>query len=248
VLGLVLAILGIRPAISSRTLFYFLIVCLLGTILPNSFSYWAISHLQAGIVAIAIATVPMFTLVLALGLRLEKPSILRLCGVLTGFAAVVMLIVPDTSLPEPEAAIFVVVALIAPLCYGAEANYVAEKAPAGVDPVSTIFLAALMGIVITGPLAVASGQWIDITRPWGNPEVALVASSVIHALTYCGYIWLVGFGGAVFSAQIAYPVTLSGMFFSILLLDETYSNWVWAALVMVIIGLAMVQPRKQEKG
>ncbi|MEM9330489.1 MAG: DMT family transporter [Pseudomonadota bacterium] len=246
VLGMVLLVRGWRPTLSKRLLTYFLVIAMIGTIIPNGFSYLASYHLPGGVMSIVIALVPMFTLLLALGLRLESPSKLRLAGVLIGFASMVLIAAPETSLPNREAAVFVLVALIAPFCYGAEANYIALKTPEQTDAVSTLFMASFLGLFITAPLALLSGQWINPFEPWAAPEYALIAASVIHAITYCGYIWLVGFGGPVFSVQMAYPVTLSGVLLSIVFLGESYSGWIWAGLVLVIIGLVLVQPNLED--
>ena len=63
-------------------------------------------------------------------------------------------------------------------------------------------------------------------------------------ITYTGYIWLVGRTGAVFASQVAYIVTLSGVFLGITILGENHSPLVWLALVFMLIGLVLVQPRK----
>ena len=55
--------------------------------------------------------------------------------------------------------------------------------------------------------------------------------------------WLVGRAGAVFGGQVAYLVTGFGVVWSMLLLGERYSGWVWAALALMLAGLALVQPR-----
>jgi len=246
VLGAVLLMRGWRIDLNQQLLIYFAVIAIIGTILPNGFSYLASYHLPAGVMSISIALVPMFTLLLALGYKIEKPVPLRILGVVLGFTAMAMIAAPDTSLPEPEKAIFVAVALIAPFFYGAEANYISLKTPANTDAVSTLFMASFLGLFITAPLALISGQWINPLNPWAAPEYSLMAASVIHAVTYCGYIWLVGFGGPVFSVQMAYPVTLSGVFFSILFLGESYSGWIWSALVLVILALFLVQPKLED--
>jgi drug/metabolite transporter (DMT)-like permease len=233
----------VGPVLNRRALIYFLVVGLLGTIFPNSFSYLAATHLPAGVMGIVIASVPMFSLGIALGLRFEKPSLHRGIGVLLGAGAVVLLIGPQTSLPDPDKAIFVLVALIAPLCYGAEGHYIAASAPPDVDPVTTLLGASAIGCVIAGPLALASGSWVDPFMPWQNAEWALLLSSLCHVVAYTGYIWLVGKAGAVFASQMAYVVTVSAVLFSALMLSEIYSGWVWSALVLMLAGLALVQPR-----
>lgn len=246
VLGVVLFFKGWRPQLNRKKLIFYFLLSVFGTLLPNSFSFLAASHLPAGVMAIAIATVPMFALVMALGIGAEKFSALRILGVLIGFTAMVMIAAPQTSLPEPEKAIFVLVALIAPFCYGIETNIIAVKTPKGTDAISTLFMASFLGLIVVTPFTLASGQWVDIAVTWDLPIYALMASSVIHALTYVGYIWLVGFGGPVFGVQVAYPVTISGVLFSILFLSEGYSAWIWGALVLVIFGLMLVQPKPQD--
>ncbi len=233
----------VAPILSRRTLFYFLIIGLLGTILPNSFSYLAATHLPAGVMGIVIASVPMFSLAIALGLRVERPSLRRGVGVLLGAGAVILLVGPETSLPDPSKALFVLVALVAPFCYGAEGNYIAARAPQGVDPIVTLLGASAIGCVITLPLAVSTDSWVDLFAPWQSAEWALLLSSLCHVVAYTGYIWLVGKAGPVFASQISYVVTISAVLLSSLILSEVYSAWVWSALIVMIAGLTLVQPR-----
>ncbi len=247
ILGGVLLWRGWRPSLNRQLIIYYCAVAVLGTLIPNGISYLAAAHLPAGVMSIAIATVPMFTLVIALGFKIEPLKITRILGVLVGFIAMALIIGPENSLPEPEKAIYVLLVLIAPLFYGIESNYIAVNTPANTDAVSTLFMASFFGLLIVSPLVVASGQWIDPLIPWHAPELALIAGSVIHAITYAGYIWLISFGGPVFSVQVAYPVTLSGVFLSIVFLGEGYSGWIWAALGLVIVALFLVQPRLDEK-
>ena len=231
------------PVLDRRILIYFLAIGLLGTILPNSFSYLAAAHLPAGVMGIVIASVPMFSLGIALGLRIERPSPQRGFGVLLGAGAVILLVGPETSLPDPDEAVFVLVALVAPFCYGAEGNYIAARAPEGVDPVVTLLGASAIGCLLTWPLAMSTGSWVDLFTSWGNAEWALLLSALCHVVAYTSYIWLVGKAGPVFASQTAYVVTVSAIFLSSLILSETYSGWVWSALVLMIAGLALVQPR-----
>lgn len=242
-LGPILILRRWRPVLSREKLIFYTTIAIIGTIIPNGFSYLAAAQLPAGVMAIAIATVPMFAIAIALVLRLEAFDPLRMLGVLVGFIAMVLITAPETSLPDPDKAVFVLIALLAPLCYGMESNYLAKFTPSETDPISTLFMASFLGLIIVAPLAVVSGQFIDPFRPFQAPEYALIASSLVHAATYVGFIWLVSFGGPVFSVQIAYPVTLSGVFISVVFLGEAYSGWIWTALVLVIIALFLVQPK-----
>jgi drug/metabolite transporter (DMT)-like permease len=42
-------------------------------------------------------------------------------------------------------------------------------------------------------------------------------------------------------------VTIGGMFWGILLFNEIYSIWVWFSLLIIILGVVLVAPRKKTK-
>ena len=67
---------------------------------------------------------------------------------------------------------------------------------------------------------------------------------VIHAFVYSGYVWLVGRAGPSFAAQVSYLVTGFGVIWAMVLLGESYSLWVWAALGIMFVALFLVQPRE----
>lgn len=242
-LSVVLALRGRRFPSLRRHWPLFLTVALTGTLVPNMFSYTAAAHLPAGVMAIVVALVPMFSLPIALGLGMERWRWTRLGGVLLGALAVVLLTGPRTSLPDPAAAGFVLIALIAPLCYGIEGNFLAFRGTGGLDALQVLWGASLAAMLVAVPVSVASGAWIDPLRPWGPAEWATLLSAVVHGIAYSGYVWLVGAAGSVFAAQVAYLVTGGGVLWSMLLLGERYSGFVWLAFALMIAGVALVQPR-----
>lgn len=246
-LGGLTLIKGRSLGLSFARLRFFAVIGLLGTIVPNGFSYTAAAQLPAGIMAIMIAMVPMFSLPIAAMAGLERLQAHRVMGVLLGAIAVVLIVAPSTSLPEPGQAFYVLLALIPPICYGLEGNYIAWRGTSGLDPVQVLFGASLVALVLVTPMAVYSGQFIDLRIAWGASEIAILGIGLLHAVAYSLYIWLVGKAGAVFSSQVSYLVTGTGVAWSILILSESYSNWVWAALAIMLAGLALVQPRQVEQ-
>ncbi len=221
----------------------YLVIALVGTVFPNAASYQAAVYLPAGILSILLSLVPMLALPVALALGNDTFEPRRLLGLALGLVAVCLIAAPEASLPDRAMLVFLPLALIAPLFYAFEGNYVSRWGTAGLDPVQVMTGASLFGVAITLPLALLSGQWIDPRPAWGLPDLALVASSVVHVVVYTGYVWLVGRAGAVFAAQVAYLVTGFGVFWAIVLLGERYSLWVWAAFGVMIVGLMLVQPR-----
>lgn len=247
--GVVLGVItGIRRRwfrLGRTQLLFALMVAVIGTVLPNTASYRAALHLPAGIMAIAIAAVPLFAFPVAVSLGNERFAWRRMLGLVAGIVGVILLIAPEASLPQAAMAAWIPLALVAPLCYGFEGNIVSRWGTGGLGPIQLLFAASLVGMALSAPLALASGQWITPPWPWqfGLPEMAFFASSLIHALVYSSYVWLVRRTGPVFAAQVAYLVTGFGVLWSMLLLGEGYSTWVWAALAAMFVGLFLVQPR-----
>lgn len=244
---LVLAFLvGIRrhfPRIRRENLGLILFISIFGTLIPTSIWFLTARYLPAGIMAIIISLAPMFTLPVALVIGLERFSLMRLSGLMLGALSVALLILPETSLPQASMIGWLLLALACPLCYGVEGNGVARIGLGGLDPVEALLGASIVSLLAALPLALASGQWFGIWQAWGRAEYALLASSVLTALAYAGYVWLVTEAGSVFAAQVSYLVTGFGVFWSISLLDESYSGWVWLALVAMLAGLFLVVPK-----
>jgi drug/metabolite transporter (DMT)-like permease len=243
-LGVVLGVRRAFPPLTRRTLGFAALIACIGTLIPNAASYIAIDHLPAGVMSIVIAAVPLIALPLAVALRQDRFSPGRVLGLLLGIAGVALIALPDTSLPDSAGVAFLFLALLAPVFYAIESNYVALKGTAGMDAVQAMFLASSLGAVLCLPIVAITGQWMTPFTPWGAPEVAITLSSVIHVLAYASYIWLAGQAGAVFAAQSSYVVTGTGVIWAMLILGERYSLWVWAALAVMMVGLLLVQPRR----
>ena len=238
-----LALRGTRLPRGRRAWGLCLFVALTGTLVPNSFSYRVAAELPAGVVSIVVSAVPLFALPIAVALGMDRPSPARLLGLLIGLAGVAAIALPEASLPDPGMAAWIPVALIAPLAYACEGVGVSRLNGGRLDPVSMLFGASLLGLAIVLPLALASGQFISPMGEWSAQKSAIVASAMLHATAYSSYLWLIGAGGATFAAQVSYLVTGFGVAWSILFLGESYSGYVWAALALMLGGIALVQPK-----
>ena len=242
-LGLVLAVQRKGLPMARRHVWRYGLIALGGTIIPNGISYRAAAHLPSGYLSIIISLVPMFALPLALAIGTEKASILRALGVVCGAVAIVLLAGPQENLTAPSAVYWILFASLAPFMYAIEATWVAKVGIADLEPAQLLFGASVFGLLVVVPLAWFSGQWIDPTAPWRAPEYALIGSSLIHAFVYSAYVWLVGRTGSVFASQVSYLVTGTGVIWAMVLLGESYSLWVWAALGVMMVGLFLVQPK-----
>ncbi len=242
VLGAMTVVRGKGLVVTPRAVQFYVVVAVLGTIVPGLTFYISVARLPAGIMSIIISTVPMMAFPIGLLLGAEHFSWRRLFGLALGLTGVLIIALPDASLPDPAMAAFLPLALIGPLFYALEGSYVAKVGTAGMDAVQAMFGASLVGAIIIAPVMWAMGQGFLISQ-LGAPELALIGSSALHAVLYAAFVWLAARAGAVFATQTGYIVTASGMIWAALILGERFSPLVILAVVILLGGIALVQPK-----
>ncbi|MDB5661039.1 MAG: EamA family transporter [Cypionkella sp.] len=243
VLGTLTLLRGKRLSRRPEALRFYVVVAILGTLVPNATFYISVARLPSGIMSILISMVPLLAFPMAMALGMDNFSPRRLAGLGLGLAGVLLIALPNASLPDPAMAAFLPIAMIGPLFYAMESTYVAKTGTAGMDALQAMFGASLVGLILCTPIMLALGHFFPMPLPPGKAEWALIASSSLHALLYSAFVWLASKAGAVFASQSSYIVTASGVIWAMLLLGERFSPWVWAAAVVMLAGLSLVQPK-----
>ena len=245
-LGALLAARARLPRPTPARLAVWALIVATGSLLPSYASYSAIAHLPAGVMSILISTVAVMAFPLAIAMGTDSFAWPRLAGLFVSLAGVALIAAPG-ALPGGAALGWVAIALIGPALYAFEGNAVARWGTAGMGPLQTLFGASVLGALMSVPLAAVTGQGRSPFVAWGTPEWALLVMALIHALTYASYVWLVGRAGATFAAQVSYLVTLFGVTWSMLILGESYGPAVWAAMILILGGVALVRPRQDAR-
>lgn len=236
-----------RPLpMSPRHIRFYFIVAILGTSVPASCFYLAAEYVSAGVLAITVTLIPILTYGMALLLGSEEKSAIRMTGIACGTIAILMLVVPDTSLPDRAAIPWVLLACVSSVCYALENIYLARPGAHETGPVRTACGMNLVSAAIMGPLAISSGHMFLPSLPFGPLEWAVIGLAVITAGAYTSFIYVINIAGPLFASLCGYVVTLAGVFWGIALFGETHSVWVWASLVVMLIGLALVTPRRPD--
>ena len=247
---MLLAFIAIRRSglpLDRTHLAFYLICGLLGTVIPGALLFYAARHLPAGVLSITIATVPIMTYLLAFVVRLDRLTPARMLGVVLGILGVILIATPESSLPDPATAPWVVAAVIAAACYAAENLFIAARKPADSGAVTVLCGMLLMGTLVMAPVVVATGSFVALPWSpfdWGQVELSILGMAAINVISYGLFVYLVTRSGPVFASQTAYVVTLSGVFWGIALFAEQHSLWIWAALLLMMAGLTLVKPRE----
>jgi drug/metabolite transporter (DMT)-like permease len=246
VLGAIAVVRRKGVVLTASALRFYVVVAVLGTLIPNGTFYASVAHLPSGIMSILIAMIPMLAFPMALALGMDRFSGLRMAGLALGLLGVALLAVPGTALPDAAMLAWLPVALVGPLFYAIEATYVAHRGTQGMDALQAMLGASLAGLILSVPVMLVLGQGYA-PLPLGRDDLALAISSALHALLYATYVWLAATAGSVFAAQSSYLVTAAGMVWAMVLLGERPSATTWLALALMLAGVALVQPRVQGK-
>jgi drug/metabolite transporter (DMT)-like permease len=235
-----------RPVpLTADILKFALVVAGLGTVVPGYTFYRSIAHLPSGVMSLIIAAVPMLALPMAVVLGRDRLTPARLAGLVLGLCGVALIALPDSGLPDRAMVAWLPLAMVGPLCYALEANYVALHNDLKADAMQAMFLASLLAALLALPLVLWSGQWVDPVATWNWRYGVFILTSALNAVLYVAYVWLAGRAGAVFASQSSYVITGAGLVWAIVLLGERFSLWIYLALALLMCGLFLVSPRRQ---
>lgn len=233
-----------RPFSFRRDLVWLYVVCgVLGVVIPAISFYFAAPHLPAGVLSIMVTVGPILTFLFSAFFGLERFASLRVLGVVFGVLAVAFLVGPETSLPDPSAVPWVLLACLPGLCYALQNMVLTLRMPDDVSPVIVTCGNFLASTVVLLVVVTATGSFLPLAWPWGVVEWSIVGMAAVNAVGYGLFIYLIAYAGAVYASQVAYIVTISGVAWGIVIYDEQHSMWVWLSLAFILTGLTLVRPR-----
>ncbi len=220
---------------------------LVGMVIPGAAFFYAAAHVPAGVLSITVGVVPIMTFVASAFLSLEKFALGRVFGVVLGTLAVVFLVVPEGSLPDPAQMPWVFLGFVAAACYAALSLVLALNAPPEANSMmltTGMFVAASFLMV---PILYVTGSFAPFGWPLGVLEWSFLGLGAVNAVAWALYFMLVDRAGPVFSSFTGNMVTLFGVFWGIVIFSEQNSIWVWLSFATIMIALAMVAPRGRER-
>ncbi len=241
-LGLIaaLAIAGRRPGLDRRFLLYCLFMGGAGLAVPNVIAYRVLGEVPVGVFAVLTTLTPLMTYFFAVTARVERFLPVRFLGVLVGLAGALVLVLPAASLPDPAMAGWVAFGVLTPTLYALTNVLGLKFRPAASD-----------GLVLAAGMQVAGMLWLTPAVLLGGGGLALGAGPdwtlegivLAHcALTGTAYVlyFQLQRSGAAFLGLIGYSVTVGGIAWGTTLYGERYSAWVWLAVALVFVALALV--------
>lgn len=221
---------------------YYVCCGLLGIAIPNTNMYFAAPHVPAGMMALMVNTVPIFTYALALIVHLEKFSWQRFVGILCGFAGIVCVIEPQFVLPHSSSLPWLLQLLISPVAFALCAVYVNRSPLQDVNPLVASAGMLLSSAILLLPLVLYKHAFYNILHI--DPASELVAVEIVlSSLGYILFFKLIQRAGAVFYSLVGCVVVLTGLFWGWVIYHEMLSALSWLAVALILLAVSLVNFR-----
>ena len=238
-LGLMAAMGRPLPVMDRRMLKYLIVIGLLNTALPFALLSWGQQYVPSAFAGISMAALPLFVLPLAHVFSDEPMSSRKVIGVLLGFVGAIILIGPGVlrigSGLEPLGQI----ACIAAALSYAISSVMTRRCP----PIDSITMAALTLTVGAGALIPAMLIFEGLPGWEGTRASYAIVFLGLFPTALAALIRVVTIrtAGTVFMTLVNYQVPLWSVLFGTLILNEDLPLRFFAALGLIMCGLAISQ-------
>lgn len=241
---------GVMPRFSGPHIRYYLLSGCSRFVLAGFVMYTVLQNIPAGIVAILLGTAPLMTFAASVALRHQKFSLRRGVGTLIGLIGILLVFVPATGMSANLSLGWLALGLVTPLIYAYSNITIDRSRPEGDDSMALTAGIFTLSSLIALVMSLATGQFHAL---WdvelGLPEVAMFAHAAILSMCFFGLYELIRRTDATFGAQATYVTTLTGILYGMALLGERPGVLVWAAALLVLVGVGLVNSgRSAEPG
>ncbi|MGG2397748.1 DMT family transporter [Pseudomonas sp. SH1-B] len=229
---------GERPGVSLRLQRYYLASGLLSITLPNALLFSSIGHVGAGFASMCLAFPPLITYLLALALRMEGLSRIRLLGICIGLVGSLILALGKLNSGDSPV-LWIMAALCVPVFLAFGNIYRARYWPSDATPLSLapgMLLGGALLLTLAALFGVDFSPYLDSAPAVG----LLVAQMVLFAGVYALFFILQNLAGTVFLSQIGSVAAITGAAIAIGLLGEQGSLSMVLAALCIVAGVLLV--------
>ncbi len=227
------------PKLTRPLTIYLLIIGPLNTALPFALLSWGQQHVPSAFAGISMAALPLFVLPLAHIFADERLSLRKLVGVLLGFTGALVLIGPNVlQLGQGAEPLGQLACLAASFSY-AVSSILTRRCPP-IDSIAMATITLCIGAICLIP-AMLVVEGIPTVADRQSTIAILFLGLIPTALATLLRVSVIRSAGSVFMSLVNYQVPLWSVLFGVLILNEVLPLRFFAALILILIGLAISQ-------
>ena len=240
VYAILVALRGRAIRFTRENLVFFVIIAILGYILPMGATLYAAPHLPAGIITLFASLSPIATFAVAIGLRTESVSRTRIWAMLLGCVSALLVLGPQAELPGYGAIGWMLLVLIVPLTYGVESIYVAARWPKGLGVLELGLGEAIVAAILTLPFFFLFGEPASFGIGFSVADLAIVVFVLCGVFEILMYFWLIRTTGGVLVTFGTFVALFAGIAWGMAIFSERHGPLVWLAVLFLVGALALV--------
>jgi len=197
-------------------------------------------RLPQGLISMVVILAPTTTYLFAILLRVDRLRWLSSTGLVLGIGGILVIMLPDISLPNQSMAWWLLLALLAPVSLGLGNVMTTVTRPPSMP--STVLGAGMMlsAAVFLVPAMAVSGQFYLFEGSAQNVNWNFLYATLLNAVFYTLFLELIRISGPVFFSQINYVAVASGFGWGMALFDERYSLYVWGGTVLMALSVLLL--------
>lgn len=237
---------GKLPKLTSKELLFFIYWAVLAGILQRLTTFWAAAHVEASLLSLIVTLQGFMVFGFAAFTRLEKATPRRLIGLTVGLIGVAILLMTRFDVANATQNTWLLFALLLPLLFAVEAIVLAGRRPKHIDTFASVGFMMGLSALFLFPIALFTGDLLVLGPEFGKLEFLVILMGIVSAASILLAFHLIATAGAVFYSQSAYAMTLAGIVWGMLLLDEQLSVVAWLAFAIILIGMYLVEPKPSD--
>jgi len=196
--------------------------------------------LPQGLISMVVILAPTLTYFFAIMLRIDRLKAFSVAGLALGLGGILLIVLPDVSLPEPGMVWWLLLALVAPVMLGLGNVLTALVRPPSMPPTvlaAGMMLAATAMLLI---LMVASGQFYLFEGAAPGVNWNFLYATLLNSIFYILFLEVVRLSGPVFFSQMNYLSVAAGFGWGMLLFAEHYSLYVWGGTALMALSVLLL--------
>jgi len=225
--------------------FYIMLALLVG-VGQKLVTFWVAGHIDAALLSMIVTLQGIMVFGIAAAMGLEKATPKRLIGLLIGMVGIGAVLLSRLQFGGSDGAFWILAALLLPALMAIETVFLGARMPTHIDVYASIGVLMAVSVVLLIPMVALSGQSLLPSDTDATLALYVLLLGLAGAASMILTLQTVENAGPVFAGQGAYAMTLAGIVWGMLLLDETLSPLAWGAFLVIVTGLYLVEPKSRD--